>query len=66
MDKSVEQSLNEKEKWDKIGYIGINLGILLYGISMVYLFYKQTQWVDGSVYESDLPAHINMIVEDGW
>ena len=39
MDKSVEQSLNEKEKWDKIGYIGLNLGILLYGISMVYLYY---------------------------
>ena len=66
MDKSVEQSLKEKENWDKIGYMVVNLGILLYGISMVYLFYKQTQWVDGSVYESDLPAHIKMIVEDGW
>jgi len=40
--------------------------IALYGISALFLYYKQTQWVDGAVYESDLPAHIQMIIEDGW
>ncbi len=37
-----------------------------YGLSMVYLFYRQTLWSGGAVYESDLPAHIQMSVVDGW
>lgn len=44
----------------------MNILIGIYGLSMVYLFYRQTLWNGGAVYESDLPAHIRMSVVDGW
>lgn len=44
----------------------IYIVIALYGVSSAFLYYKQTQWSGGAVYESDLPAHIEMIIEDGW
>lgn len=44
----------------------LHILIFAYGLSMVFLFYKQTGWSGGAVYESDLPVHIRMIVEDGW
>lgn len=50
----------------KISKIVIHLCIIIYGLSMIFLFYKQTGWSGGAVYESDLPVHIRMIVEDGW
>ena len=40
--------------------------ICVYGISSAFLYYRQTQWTGGAVYESDLPAHIKMIIVDGW
>ncbi len=46
--------------------IPLHAAVLLYGASMAFLFYKQTGWSGGAVYESDLPVHIRMIVEDGW
>ncbi|MCR5031449.1 MAG: hypothetical protein K6A92_01155 [Lachnospiraceae bacterium] len=39
--------------------------IFLYGAAALYLYVRQSQWVDGAVYESDLPAHISMAQEDG-
>lgn len=57
---------NQRGKYDKIGKAVLHTVILLYGLSMVFLFYKQTGWTGGAVYESDLPVHIRMIVEDGW
>ncbi|MCR4588433.1 MAG: hypothetical protein K5682_08510 [Lachnospiraceae bacterium] len=41
------------------------LFILIYGAASLYLYYHQSQWVDGAVYESDLPAHIRMAMEEG-
>lgn len=52
--------------FNKIGKGIVRICILLYGASMLFLFYKQTGWSGGAVYESDLPVHIKMIVEDGW
>lgn len=40
--------------------------LFVYGISLVYLYYQQTQWSGGATFESDLPAHIKMVIEDGW
>lgn len=40
--------------------------IFIYGIICVFLFYKQTFHVEGMPYESDLPYHISMAVEDHW
>ncbi len=51
---------------EKYGKIVLHVLIMIYGLSMVFLFYQQTRWNGGSVYESDLPAHIQMITEDGW
>ena len=58
--------MNRQDKYGKIGKAGLHTVIILYGISMVFLFYRQAGWTGGAVYESDLPAHIRMIVEDGW
>lgn len=51
---------------NNIGKVLLHTVIILYGLSMVFLFYRQTGWSGGAVYESDLPVHIKMIVEDGW
>ena len=40
--------------------------ILLYGALCIYLYYKQTFHVEGMPYESDLPYHISMAVDDHW
>ena len=56
---------NQETKWNFIRYT-IYVVIVLYGISSAFLYYKQTQWTGGAVYESDLPAHIKMIIVDGW
>lgn len=40
--------------------------IFLYGVFCVYLYYKQTFHVEGLPYESDLPYHISMAVDDHW
>lgn len=64
-EKQKDHTRNEN-KADVYGQIALHALILLYGISMVYLYYKQTQWTDGSVFESDLPAHIKMVIVDGW
>lgn len=40
--------------------------ILIYGAACVFLFYKQTFHVEGLPYESDLPYHISMAVDDHW
>ncbi len=39
---------------------------MVYGIACAYLYYRQTKWTGGSVFESDLPAHIKMVIEDHW
>lgn len=40
--------------------------IFIYGALCVFLYYKQTFHVEGMPYESDLPYHIGMAVEDHW
>lgn len=58
--------MNSREKCNRISRFVLHTVILLYGLSMAFLFYKQAGWTGGAVYESDLPVHIRMIVEDGW
>lgn len=41
-------------------------GILVYGGFCTFLHYKQTFHVEGTPFESDLPYHISMAVEDDW
>lgn len=50
--------------------IAVHILVLLYGLACLWLFYRQSVAVltleGASPYESDLPLHISMIVEDGW
>ena len=39
---------------------------IIYGILLVYLHYNQTLYVKGGAFESDLPFHISMAVDDNW
>ncbi len=39
---------------------------ILYGVGCAYLYYHQTLHVEGQPFESDLPYHISMAVEDRW
>lgn len=39
---------------------------IIYGGLLVYLHYNQTLYVKGGAFESDLPFHISMAVEDNW
>ncbi len=40
--------------------------IIVYGALCVFLYYRQTFHVEGMPYESDLPYHISMAVDDHW
>lgn len=60
-----------KEKWDvKKWCLPVLWGmIILYGIACLYLYYQQSvQPLDynNRIFQSDLPYHISMIVDDGW
>lgn len=50
--------------------IAIHVLVFLYGLACLWLFYRQSVadlTVDGVIpYESDLPLHISMVIEDGW
>lgn len=60
---------NNKIAWEKGLYIGLQMITVVYGILCVYLFYMQSiQPLDESnrYFQSDLPYHISMIIDDGW
>ena len=48
----------------------MHIVVILYGLACLWLFYHQSVAdlsVEGAIpYQSDLPLHISMIVEDGW
>ena len=52
-----------KERISTMILLAINL---IYGILLVYLHYNQTLYVKGGAFESDLPFHISMAVDDNW
>lgn len=58
--------MSRRERYSRIGKTAVYILIAAYGISMVFLFYRQTMWNGGAAYESDLPAHIRMSVVDRW
>ena len=63
---SSEEKKSHGSEYNNIGKTALHTAIIFYGFSMIFLFYKQTGWSGGAVYESDLPVHIRMIIEDGW
>lgn len=54
----------------KTSRTAVHILVILYGIASLWLFYRQSVAdlnVEGAIpYESDLPLHISMIIEDGW
>ncbi len=62
----MKEKMDGQNQYNRISKAVLHAAIVLYGFSMVFLFYKQAGWTGGAVYESDLPVHIRMIVEDGW
>ena len=40
--------------------------ILIYGAACIYLYYRQLFFTEGGRFESDLPFHVSMAVEDHW
>lgn len=40
--------------------------VFLYGVACMYLYYHQLFFVEGGRFESDLPFHVRMAVEDHW
>ncbi len=57
---------NKRTSIDTIGTIGLVILNLIYGGLLVYLHYNQTLFEVGGPFESDLPYHIKMAVEDNW
>lgn len=53
-------------KKDRIAKIFLWALVIAYGVCCVYLYDKQTFHVEGAPFESDLPSHIKMAVEDHW
>lgn len=45
---------------------GLYIVLVLYGAACVYLYYHQLFFVEGGLFESDLPFHVQMAVEDHW
>ena len=69
MDEKEGHAMNVKEFAKKYG-VQIGWGMLLvYGVACMYLFYMQSiQPLDynNRYFQSDLPYHISMIIDDGW
>lgn len=63
----MRQWIQKNEKYMNLFFSGITV---LYGLLCFFLYYKQSVAdlnVAGEIaYQSDLPLHISMIVEDGW
>ena len=57
--------MNQKTGY-KIAYILSVVAILLYGLMAAFLYYRQTLYPVTGTYESDLPFHISMAVDDHW
>jgi len=63
--------ISPKQKNNKLLTILAHIAVAIYGIACLWLFYQQSITIlpedKGLVaYQSDLPLHISMIVEDGW
>ena len=58
-----------KNKRDGVVKISFYVLTCVYGILCLYLFYNQSvmkTYSGSTLFESDLPYHISMVVDDGW
>lgn len=62
--------MTKKQKsWEKYLYTVLQAVTVIYGLLCLYLYYMQSiqpMNYDNHYFESDLPYHISMIIDDGW
>lgn len=58
--KDIRESVDRIVMWVSLG------ALVFYGIACIYLYYHQLFFVEGGAFESDLPFHVSMAVEDHW
>lgn len=51
---------------DKIIFRALLILIAIYGCGCAYLHYQQLFFTEGGLFESDLPFHVSMAVDDHW
>ncbi len=67
--KEGNQMTKVQKSWEKYLYTVLQVVTVLYGLLCLYLYYMQSIQpldYDNRYFQSDLPYHISMIVEDGW
>ena len=57
--------MSDKKKTSVVLNIAALVLTALYFALCIFLYYKFMGWTEGAVYESDLPAHISLAVDDG-
>ena len=57
--------MSDKKTSSAVFKIAAPVLTVLYTALCIFLYYKFMGWTEGSVYESDLPAHISLAVDDG-
>ena len=57
--------MSDKKKTSPVFKISAAVLLVTYCALCVFLYYKFMGWTEGAVYESDLPAHISLAVDDG-
>lgn len=55
-----------KERAERAVQLLLVVLLAVYGVACIYLYYKQLFYVEGGLFESDLPFHVKMAVEDHW
>ncbi len=61
--------MDKKKQWKSVGLAVIICMVILYGASCLYLYLQQAIQpldYDNRYFQSDLPYHISMIIDDGW
>ena len=57
--------MSDKKKYSVVLKISAAVLTALYTALCIFLYFKFMGWTEGAVYESDLPAHISLAVDDG-
>ena len=65
--KATAQVMKQKKSFpDKIIFSILVALTVVYGIACAWLYYHQLFFTEGGLFESDLPFHVSMAVEDHW
>jgi len=57
--------MSETAKRPSAAHMAATVLVTVYVGACIYMYFMFMGWTGGSVYESDLPAHISLAVDDG-